>query len=120
MAADVRNAYLQAPTSEKHFVICGPKLGIEKIGKKAIINRALYGGKVYGRDFWHHLRSCMKFLGFEYSQADPDLWMRKSFRKYGFTKYYEYVLLYTDDCLVISDRGETVLRKEIGKYFNLK
>ena len=86
MAADVRNAYLQASTSEKHFVICGPEFGIENIGKKAIIAQALYGGKVAGRDFWHHLRSCMKFLGFEYSQADPDVWMRESVRKYGCTR----------------------------------
>ena len=78
MAADVRNAYLQATTPEKNFVICGPEFGIENIGKKAIITRALYGRKVSGRDFWHHLRSCMKFLGFEYLQADPDVWMRES------------------------------------------
>ena len=120
MAADVQNAYLQAPTSENNFVICGPEFGIENIGKKSIITRALYGRKVSRRDFWHHLQSCMKFLGFEYSQADPDVLMRESVQKYGSTKYYEYVLLYTDDCLVISDRGETVLRKEISKYFNLK
>ena len=62
MAADVLNAYLQAPTSEKHYIICGPEFGIEKIGKKFLITRALYGGKCSGRDFWHHLRSCMKFL----------------------------------------------------------
>ena len=62
----------------------------------------------------------MKFLGFEYSQADPDVWMRESVQKHGSTKSYEYVLLYTYDCLVISDRGETMLCKEIGKYFNLK
>ena len=62
----------------------------------------------------------MKFLGFEYSQADPDVWMRESVQKDGSTKYYEYVLLYTVECLVISDRGENVLRMEIGKYFNLK
>ena len=62
----------------------------------------------------------MKFLGFEYFQADPDVWMRESVQKYGSTKYYEYILLYTDDCLVISERGENVLRTEIGKYFNLK
>ena len=43
MAADVRNAYLQAPTSENHFFICGPEFGMENIGKKAIITRALYG-----------------------------------------------------------------------------
>ena len=28
MDADVRNAYLQAPTSEKHYIICGPEFGI--------------------------------------------------------------------------------------------
>ena len=41
-------------------------------------------------------------------------------RKDVVTKYYEYALLYIDDCLVISDPGEDVLRNEIGKYFSLK
>ena len=35
-------------------------------------------------------------------------------------EYYEYVLLYTDNCLVISERANSVLRGEIGKYFELK
>ena len=30
------------------------------------------------------------------------------------------MLLYTYDCLVISDRGEAVLQNEIGNYFSLK
>ena len=34
--------------------------------------------------------------------------------------YWEYVLLYTDDALVVSENGETVLRDELGKYFQLK
>ena len=55
----------------------------------------------------------MKFLGFESSRADPGVWMRESVQKDGFTKYYEYVLVYTDGCLVISDYGENVLRNEI-------
>eukprot|EP00984_Skeletonema_dohrnii_P005553 scaffold1958_cov91-Skeletonema_dohrnii-CCMP3373.AAC.1 len=38
VAADVRNAYLQAPTSERHYVVCGPEFGLENVGKKAIIN----------------------------------------------------------------------------------
>ena len=120
MAAGVRNADLQAPTSEKHYIIFGPELGSEIIGKKSLITRALYGGKCAGRDFWNHLRSCMKFLGFESSRADPDVWMRESVQKDEVTKYYDYVLLYTDDCLVISDCGEDVLRNEISKYFSLK
>ena len=48
-AADIQNAYIQAPTSEKHYVICGPEFG-ENEGKKALIRRALYGGKSAGRD----------------------------------------------------------------------
>ena len=118
-AADIRNAYLQAPSSEKHYVICGPEFGIENQGKVALIKRALYGGKVAGRDFWHHLRSCMEYLGFKSSLADPDVWFREAKREDG-TTMYEYVLLYTDDCLVISDNAEYVLRKEIGRYFTLK
>ena len=120
MAADIRNAYLQAPTSEKHYVICRPEFGLEHVGKRALITRALYGCKAADRDFWHHLRSCMKHIGFELSKAYPDVWIRKSVRKDGITRYYEYVLLYTDDCLVISNRPESILRKEIGKYFELK
>ena len=36
------------------------------------------------------------------------------------TSYYEYVLLYVDDALVISHRAEHILRRELGKYFELK
>ena len=62
----------------------------------------------------------MKFLGFQSSHADPDVWMRESVRKDLVTKYYEYILLYTDECLVMSYRGESVLQNEIGKCFELK
>ena len=40
--------------------------------------------------------------------------------KLGGQEYYEYALLYTDDCLGISETGESILRKEKGKYFELK
>ena len=52
MAGDIINAYTQAPTSEKHFIVCDADLhGIEHAGKRAIIVQALYGGKLAGRDF---------------------------------------------------------------------
>jgi hypothetical protein len=57
--ADICNAYLQAPSSEKNFIICGPEFGIENESHVALIWRALYGGKVAGHDFWQHLRDCM-------------------------------------------------------------
>ena len=61
----------------------------------------------------------MHFLGFESCPADPDVWMRPAIKKDG-SKVYNYVLLYTDDTLVISENAESILRKEIGKYFELK
>ena len=30
--ADIWNAYLQAPSSQKGYIICGPEFGVEKIG----------------------------------------------------------------------------------------
>ena len=36
------------------------------------------------------------------------------------TEVYEYILLYTDGCLVVSDNAESILKNEIGRYFELK
>ena len=47
-AADIQNAYLQAPSSQKDYVICGPEFGLENVGKVALIQSALYGGKSAG------------------------------------------------------------------------
>ena len=118
-AADIRNAYLQAPSSRKDYVICGPEFGLENVGKVALIHRALYGGKTAGRDFRNHLRGCMWHLNFVSCPADPDVWMRPAVKDSG-DEYYEYVLLYTDDALCISENAEQVLRKEVGRYFELK
>ena len=109
MDADIINAYLQAPTSEKHFNICDADLhGIEPAGKRACIVRALYGGKLSGRDFWIHLHAFMDIMGFTYFFSDPDVWMRQS-KRGDEISYYEYVLLYVDDFLVISDNAENVI-----------
>ena len=62
----------------------------------------------------------MDHLGFEFSKADTYVWMRRSTLGDGETPYYEYVLLYVDDYLVISDQAEYFIRSEIGKYFRLK
>ena len=118
-AADIKNAYLQAPSSEKHYIVCGGEFGLENIGKKALIRRALYGGKSSGADFWKHLRTCMDHLGFESCKADPDIWMRAAQKDDG-TSYWEYVLLYVDDALCISMDATNVLNHQIGKYFYIK
>jgi len=118
-AADIQNAYLQAPTSEKHYIVCGPEFGIENVGRLAIIVRALYGGKSAGSDYWRHVRTAMNELGFESCKADPDAWSRLS-RKVDGSKYYQYVLLYTNDILAVMEEPERFLRDEFGKCFALK
>ena len=109
-AADIQNAYLQAPSSQKDFIFCGPEFGKENEGKRALIRRALYGGKAARRDFRNHLRDCMRHLKFEPCLADPDVWMRPAKRADN-TEYYEFVLLYVDDALHISENVENILRK---------
>ena len=91
--ADVKSAYLQAPTSEKHYIICGAEFPLELQGKVAVIKRALYGGKKAGSDYWKHMRTCMNHLGFEPCEADPDVWMRTAIKPSDGSEYWEYVLL---------------------------
>ena len=86
---------------------------MENIGKVAIMHRAVCGGKMSWRDFRNHLRSCMHFIIFTSCPADPDVWMRPAIKSGG-SKCYDYVLLYVDDALVVSENAESVLRNELG------
>ena len=117
-AADIKNAYLQALITEKYWTRCSPKFGPELEGSVAYIVRALYGTKCGGRDFWNHLREYMDMLGYESCLANPNLWIRKATTDDG-VFYYEYMLLYTDDCLTISKNPQEALM-EINKYFPMK
>ena len=117
-SADIQNVFLQAPCSKKYFTVCGPEFGSEFIGKLAIIFRAADGLKSAGADFWTHLRDCMEHLGYEYCKADPDVWMRSSVRTEGLY-YYEYILLYVDYCLCISENPKHALL-QVDKYFPIK
>ena len=83
LAANIQNAYLQAPSSQKHYIICGKEFGLENVGKVALIRRALYGGKSAGKDFRNHLRECMSYLKFTPCLADPDILMRPAIKANG-------------------------------------
>jgi len=54
VAADVGNAYLNATTKEKVYIITGPEFGPLEEGKVAVIVRALYGRKSSGAMWWSH------------------------------------------------------------------
>ena len=61
----------------------------------------------------------MLYLKFKPCLADPDVWMRPIKKSNG-SPCYKYMLLYTDDALVVNENGKKVLRDGIGKYFELK
>ena len=62
--SDIQNSYLQAPTTQKHYIICRPEFGIKNVGRKAVIVRDLYGGNSVGADYWRHVRAAMDEMGF--------------------------------------------------------
>ena len=55
-----------------------------------------------------HLRSSMEFLSFKSCLADPDVWMRPAIKSDANT-YYEDIVLYMDDALVVSENAESIL-----------
>ncbi len=52
LAADVGNAYLQAPARERVHTTAGPEFGPTRVGQTVIIVRAMYGLKSSGAA-WH-------------------------------------------------------------------
>jgi hypothetical protein len=74
LPSKIQNAFLQVPSSEKHYIICGEEFGLENVGKWAIIMQALYGGKSAGADYGCHVRKFMETLNFQSCKADPDVW----------------------------------------------
>jgi hypothetical protein len=54
------------------------------------------------------MASTLLSLGFKGCLADPDVWLRPACKPDG-TKYYEYVLIYVDDILVVSHDPEKVM-----------
>ena len=109
LGADAQNAYINSPPREHYWIWCGPEFGHHE-GKKALIVRALYGMKSSGAAWRSYLADILRdVLKFEMCKADNDVWFRKAIKPDG-TKYYEYILVYTDDFLVLSTDPHAILK----------
>jgi len=75
--------------------------------------RALYGLKSSGAA-WRAMFAefVINVLGFKPTRADADVYMRKNFRNGG-TPYYEYLLVYVDDILVVTSQD---LSRDLLKF----
>ena len=71
-----------------------------------------------GAVFRSKLANVIYDLGFIPSLADPDVWMKPATKSDGF-RYYEYILCYVDDMLVIRDDLKAVIMG-LKSVFKLK
>src|SRR3982751_4185006 len=93
-AGDIGNAYLYGKTKEKVFIIAGPEFGDKLLGKRLIIDKALYGLKSSSARFHVHLSDTLLSMGYKPSKAGYDLWIKQVH------DIYEYLARYVDDVIV--------------------
>jgi Reverse transcriptase (RNA-dependent DNA polymerase) len=88
-ATDIGNAYLEAYTTEKVYIIAGPEFG-EREGHILVISKALYGLNSSGARWHDRFADCIRELGFFPCKAEPDILMRKN------GNIYKYIAVYVD------------------------
>jgi hypothetical protein len=118
LAADVQNAYLNAPTKEKCYTVAGPEFGPDNEGRPVLIFRALYGLRSSGARWRDHLAETIRNMGFSACLADGDIWLWPN-TKPGGDAYYEYVLAYVDNILAISHDPQSIM-DNLSKHYTLK
>jgi len=117
LAADIVNAYLNAPCHEKIWTQAGKEFG-SNAGCIMIITRALYGLKTSSAAWRSTFAGKLMDLGYQSSKADPDVWIRPATKMDG-SQYYEMLLVYVDDILCISHcPGRTM--DQIKELYRLK
>jgi hypothetical protein len=70
-----------------------------------IVRMALYGLKSSGAAFRSKLAGVLHDLGYQPSYVDPDIWLKAAVKPCGF-EYYEIVLCYVDNVMVISHKPQ--------------
>jgi hypothetical protein len=83
-----------------------------------VIVRALYGLKSAGAAWHAHLASSLASLNYKSCLADPDIWLREANLPNGST-YYEYLAVYVDDFLCISNTPQDT-KKCISEIYRIK
>ena len=112
--ADVGNAYLQALTWERLYIVGGPEFE-ELQGHVLVMYKALYGTRSIGACWHDKFFDILHHMGFKPSRADPDIWMKSS--KDG--SHYEYIAVYVDD-LTISMKDPKSFCDKLKEKYKLK
>jgi hypothetical protein len=115
--ADIENAYLTAPLTEKVWNVLGPEFGDDS-GNRALIVRALYGLESAGAYFMNYLAEYMNHLGWNPCRADRDLYMKADTRPDDIVLYWAYILTYVYEILCVHhDPGSPLAN--LDEYFKM-
>ena len=129
---DVGNAYLEANTTEKVYVIAGSEFDGLK-DHVLIIVKSLYGLRTSGKRWYERFSDVLRDMGFFPCFAEPEIWMRAcnpdgsimsshelrkeepAFTYDGVTVpildgYYEYIACYCDDLTIASKDPEAIAK----------
>ena len=102
--ADIGNAYLEAPTEEKLYIVTGPEFE-DWEGYILTFSKALYGLKSSGKRWAQTLHDILKDMNFIPSRADQCIWLKKNIE----LNLYEYIAVYVDDlCIAAQDPKEII------------
>ena len=115
LSADVAGAYLNAKAKEKVYTTAGKEFGPDKQGRPVLITRALYGLRSSGKAFRDHMAATLRDFGYSSCKADPDVWMHTKMKPDGF-QYWSYILVYTDDLLVVDHEPQIIMDYMASRY----
>ena len=96
--ADIGNAYLEAFTDEKLYIVAGPEFQ-ELEGYIIIFLKALYGLKSSGKRWDEVIHGILRGMKILPSKADPCIWLRKAPN----LRCYEYIAVYVDDLCIAAE-----------------
>jgi Reverse transcriptase (RNA-dependent DNA polymerase) len=112
--ADIGNAYLEATTKEKVYIVGGPEFGSLE-GHSLVIDRALYGLRSSGLCWHQRFSDVLRSMCFTPSKAEADIWMREN------DGLYEYIAVYVDDLLIAARDPNSIVQTLQEKHkFKLK
>ena len=102
--ADIGNAYLEAPTEEKLYIVAGPEFE-DWEGFILTFSKAPYRLKSSGKRWAESLHDILKDMNFTPSRADQCIRLKKNMK----LSLYEYIAVYVDDlCIVAQDLKEII------------
>ena len=96
--ADIGNAYVEAFTDEKLYIVAGPEFQ-ELEGYIFIFLKALYGLKSSDKRWAEVIHCILRDMKSTPSKADPCIWLRKEPN----LRRYEYIAVYVDDLCIAAE-----------------